>query len=319
MTAIPDVCELVTHSGSFHADEVLATAILLDLFPRADVLRSRDPDLTSPAPGRIVYDVGGVYYPEAMMFDHHQPGAPCRQDGTPFSAFGLIWRQFGRAWLARQLPSYAIEDAHSRIDVQIVRVIDLVDNGISSPGELSRYPQAMLSAAIADFAPSWLDTGDVSMNEAFDKAVAFAATVLRNRAASIGASIEADVHVREAAKKAGERPILVLERGMPWHGPILREPEFAHFKLVMHPRQGEEWIISTIPDAPGSYGTRLDLPATWAGLEGQALMQASGIEGAVFCHKKRFMAVASNGSVAGKMAIAALEIAAAEISISPET
>ena len=33
---------LVTHSGGFHADELLSSAVLTRLFPEADLLRSRD-------------------------------------------------------------------------------------------------------------------------------------------------------------------------------------------------------------------------------------------------------------------------------------
>ena len=33
---------IVTHNGKFHADEVMATAILLALFPHATLIRTRD-------------------------------------------------------------------------------------------------------------------------------------------------------------------------------------------------------------------------------------------------------------------------------------
>lgn len=36
------ITQLVTHSGGFHADELLSSVILTRLFPDATVLRSRD-------------------------------------------------------------------------------------------------------------------------------------------------------------------------------------------------------------------------------------------------------------------------------------
>lgn len=52
--------ELVTHSGAFHADEVMAGAVLKDLFPDARIIRSRDHEMIRPEIGRIVFDVGGI-------------------------------------------------------------------------------------------------------------------------------------------------------------------------------------------------------------------------------------------------------------------
>lgn len=63
-----------THSGTFHADEALAT-FLLRLLPEykdAALVRSRDPKALDEC--TIVVDVGGVYDPDALRFDHHQRG-----------------------------------------------------------------------------------------------------------------------------------------------------------------------------------------------------------------------------------------------------
>ena len=92
---IPDF--LVTHSGGFHADELLSSVVLTRLFPQARLVRSRAAEWITPATDRIIYDVGGAYDPEAGIFDHHQRGAPLRDDGQPFSSFGLIWKHFGIA------------------------------------------------------------------------------------------------------------------------------------------------------------------------------------------------------------------------------
>jgi uncharacterized UPF0160 family protein len=82
---------LVTHSGGFHADELLSSVVLTRLFPQAELLRSRERQWVTPAIDKIIYDVGGAYDTEQQIFDHHQHPSPLREDGQPFSSFGLIW------------------------------------------------------------------------------------------------------------------------------------------------------------------------------------------------------------------------------------
>ena len=63
-----------THSGTFHADEALATYLLrlLPTYANADVVRSRDPKVLDEC--TIVVDVGGVYDNDKLRYDHHQRG-----------------------------------------------------------------------------------------------------------------------------------------------------------------------------------------------------------------------------------------------------
>ena len=96
MTNTPSITWLVTHSGGFHADELMSSVVLTRLFPAARIVRSRAAEWITPSANRIIYDVGGAYDAEARIFDHHQRGAPLRDDGQPLSSFGLIWRHFGR-------------------------------------------------------------------------------------------------------------------------------------------------------------------------------------------------------------------------------
>ncbi|RKO95029.1 metal-dependent protein hydrolase, partial [Caulochytrium protostelioides] len=60
------------HSGTFHADEALAIAMLkrLPAYANATVVRTRNPAVYNAAD--IVVDVGGVYDPARHRYDHHQ-------------------------------------------------------------------------------------------------------------------------------------------------------------------------------------------------------------------------------------------------------
>ena len=74
------ITHLVTHSGGFHADELLSSVILTRLYPQAEVVRTRDERWTTPGAGKIIYDVGRLFDPAMGIFDHHQKGAPLRAD-----------------------------------------------------------------------------------------------------------------------------------------------------------------------------------------------------------------------------------------------
>ncbi|MDQ5931189.1 MAG: hypothetical protein QG674_355, partial [Patescibacteria group bacterium] len=86
----------VTHNGSFHTDDVFATATLQLFYAERDltIVRSREEkDIDS---ADIVFDVGGIYDPKTLRFDHHQKGgAGERENGIPYSSFGLIWKEYG--------------------------------------------------------------------------------------------------------------------------------------------------------------------------------------------------------------------------------
>ena len=45
---------LVTHSGGFHADELLSSVILTRLYPTAKIVRSRAPEWITPAQDRVI-------------------------------------------------------------------------------------------------------------------------------------------------------------------------------------------------------------------------------------------------------------------------
>ena len=47
---------LVTHSGGFHADELLSSVVLTRLFPQARLIRSRAPEWLAAGADRIIYD-----------------------------------------------------------------------------------------------------------------------------------------------------------------------------------------------------------------------------------------------------------------------
>jgi uncharacterized UPF0160 family protein len=45
-----------------------------------------------------------------------------------------------------------------------------------------------------------------------------------------------------------------------------------------------------VPTEVDGFESRKKMPAQWCGLKGDALVQASGVKDAIFCHKGGFMA-----------------------------
>ena len=52
---------IVTHEGSFHADDVVAAAVLSLLFNDPQIVRTRDMELINSLQNSCVVDVGEVY------------------------------------------------------------------------------------------------------------------------------------------------------------------------------------------------------------------------------------------------------------------
>lgn len=296
---------LVTHSGGFHADELLSSVILTRLFPNAEIVRTRAPEWITPAADRIIYDVGGAYDAAAQIFDHHQRGAPLRDDGQPLSSFGLVWKHYGRQYLAAAgVTSGHIDAVHAGFDINFVLPIDLVDNGALSPsGPLAGLS---LSSLLETLKPDFDDADPDADTKAFHNALAVARSFVEAGISRRAAKLRAETVVREAIDRAGTSRVLELPMGMPFR-PAIEKAGADHLLFVVHPRE-KDWCLTTIRSSDDGFDVRADLPAEWAGLTGGDLETASGVAGATFCHNGRFVAAARTREAALAMAdIAVIE------------
>lgn len=306
---------LATHSGKFHCDEVFAYAVLrlaLGLTaPGTDhvLLRTRKAELLETAD--IVWDVGGAFDAAKGRFDHHQRGAPVREDGTPWSSAGLIWQVYGERAVTALLggaASYAAAIA-AELDKSVVLRIDEQDNGVSAEGPVKK-DNLGLGRLVEDCNPAWDDpaaNGPTAGDAAFLEAARLVGNVLARRVESMRAKHEAMSIVLAAFEAAEDKRILVLERGMPWKNVI-----FSHELPVLFtisPASNGNWMVDTVPPEPGSFEQRMPLPERWAGLQNEALAEESGVADAVFVHLRRFVGAAKTQQGAMAMAKLALEAA----------
>jgi uncharacterized UPF0160 family protein len=283
---------IVTHDGNFHADDVFSIAALKSIFPGFNLIRTRD--LAVIAKADIVIDVGGEYDADAGRFDHHQRGgAGARENGIPYSSFGLIWQKYGLALCQNN------QEVANAVDDGLVSIIDAIDCG-----HVEGVAQGIsLSQTISMFNPTWQEDGD--FDACFNEAVDFARRILARFIASADGGISAKVIVAKAIENAEDPRVIVLEKYTPWKRTVHALSTEALY--MVYPSQSGQWRIQTVPVEPGSFEDRKSLPQAWAGLSGKALQEVTGIDDAMFCHNGLFIAGAETFANTMKMAAIALE------------
>ncbi|MEG0896536.1 MAG: MYG1 family protein [Ruthenibacterium sp.] len=275
MLQIPD--NAYTHSGKFHADDVFSTALLQICNPKLTVERGFHVPENFDG---IVYDIGDG------PFDHHAKGSPCRESGTQYAAFGLLWRELGADLLGSAFEA-------NRFDESFVAPLDLDDN--TGCGN-------QLANLIMAYNPAW--DADVSADACFAEAVAVAKDLLAHKIASIRSVLRAadEVHGALTKMKGG---IVRLSRFAPWKQQLI--PSRA--KFVVYPSQRGGYCAQGVPAAFGSPALRVPFPAFWAGLSEAELPAASGIDGLRFCHVGRFLITATTEEDALAACRMAMELA----------
>jgi len=283
---------IVTHNGNFHADDVFSIAALKHIFSSFKLIRTRDVELISMAD--VVVDVGGEYNPQTDRFDHHQRGgAGERENGIPFSSFGLIWQKYGLDICQGN------QDVANAVDAGLVSTIDAIDCG-----HVEGVTKGItLSHTISMFNPTWQE--DSHFDECFDEAVDFASRVLTRFIALANGGISAREIVAKAIENAADPRVIVLEKYTPWKRTVHALSEEALY--MVYPSQTGQWRIQTVPVEIGSFENRKSLPKEWAGLSDNELKDITGIDDAMFCHNGLFIAGAESFESTMKMASMALQ------------
>ena len=286
-----------THDGRFHADDVMATAILKEIF-EIELLRTRDPEVLKELD--IVYDVGDG------EFDHHQMDKEFREGGTPYAASGLIWRKFGKDVVHINEPNLSEDEVSNifrYIDRNLIESIDASDNGIRAA--MTIIPTPNISTIISNFNPPW-DADTENEDDYFHQAVKLADVVLGNALAQQISTVRAKVHIAVAFEKRPKPELLVLDRFYPWARVLNSIDREKQILFVVFPRE-EEYLLQTVRGYGGSLGNRKSLPEAWAGKRDQELNEILDIDDAIFCHSGRFIAGAKSLESIMKMADIAIE------------
>ncbi len=263
-----------THDGSFHADEVTACALLLlfDLIDMEEIVRSRN--LKELSSCEYVCDVGGIYDPKIKRFDHHQVDY-----NGPLSSAGMVLKYLKEEKILD-------EKLYSYFNRSLVMGVDAIDNGKASPvvGHCS------FSSLIANFVPPRHDADIKMFNAAFFEALGFCLGHLRRLLAKYHYIRECRDKIKVEMDKKGK--VMIFDESMPWIDSFFELDGDKHPAEFLVMPSGSQWKLRGIPP---SYDKRMQvrvpMPKEWAGLIDDELKEKSGIQGAIFCHKGRFISI----------------------------
>lgn len=312
---------IVTHSGTFHADEALAVYLLRKLprFATAPLTRTRDAAVIDGA--SIVVDVGAVYDPHTNRYDHHQRGFEETfddQHATKLSSAGLVWKHFGKEILANHYgagASTAVVDLlHTKLYDDFVEAIDGIDNGISQyPSDLKpKYKSRTdLSARVGYLNPAWNETSNnTELDARFQTASALAGKEFFERADhTFNSWLPARQVVVDALHRRTHPQLLVFDDYASWKDHLFTLEKDLNIApterpiYVIYPDESGKWRVQAVPVSPESFVSRKGLPEPWRGIRDQALSDLTGIPGCIFVHQSGFIGGNSTKEGAVRMAM----------------
>ncbi len=282
--------KIITHSGTFHADEVFACATLAIIFEKQgkefEIIRTRDMEIIKT--GDVVVDVGGIYDPENNKFDHHQPdGAGTREAGAkiPYASFGLVWKKFGEE-------AADSKEIAEKIESKIAVPIDAVDSGI--PIMNSKFEDVFdydIGRIVDCFVPSWNEI-NVKTDDMFLEAMGLARKILEREIVRAKGKLEAKKKVIEGYENAEDKRVVEFKNYYPWKEFLKPYPEPL---FVVTPREEGKWQAEAVFDGDPYFMKRKKyFPEAWAGLRDDEMAKVTGVADAVFCHTHRFLIVAKS-------------------------
>jgi len=319
---------VITHSGIFHADEVMATAIL-DILGKWNkvVTRTRNLDFINSQEGNAyIIDVGGVHSGESLRFDHHQDSfdsyfdQKSKDKGIKMSSCGLIYYHFGKELFGDR---ENVEYLHEKFYRLYLEEIDANDNGVSElkeeyTNDVFRYHKCWTSAAIVgNFNGSKVaDTGSLAQEQdnKFLQAVEQSKILLTN---ALTRFLEREDAYQDSKKIIEEaavsdihgRVMIVLDKKCDYTQ-ALRDHDKIFFGnklcLTVLPReddknqQNDKWQVHTVNMPGKKFKRKVDIIP-----EGEAKKVIG--DDLIFVHKNQFVAVTKSRHSAYELARASLE------------
>lgn len=267
----------ITHSGTFHADEVMASVILLNKFGFMRIYRTNKVNNEDA----FIYDVGfGKYDHHGIDFDK------TRDNGIKYASCGLIWHEFGKD-IIKSLGISDVDSFFETVDKNLIMDIDRDDNGQALKNEPEVKIQGIPNL-IGNFNPAW-DENDKE-NENFLKAIDFANTIFNNMINKMVAKEKARKIVEEKIEES-TGGILILDNYMPWKDIVLtsNNPKAKDILYAVFPSKRGGYNVVATPVSSGSFDVKKPFPEKWSGKENEELQKISGIDTITFCHKNLFI------------------------------
>jgi len=327
-----------THDGMFHCDEAMAVAMLrrLPAYKDAKVTRTRVPEELEKCD--VVVDVGGVYDPSTLKFDHHQRefNDALHPEGgrfgrTRLSSAGLVYKHFGKKSIASELEALGVaklsdedlDKVYLRVYENLVETLDAQDNGVPQFDGPARWTVSTdLGARVARLNKPWNVEWEhpdfPSPDVQFQKAVTLVSGEFSHavKAAALHwlparSLVEEAVGKRKSVHPSGK--IVELTKYCPWADhlhDIERDMGIeGQLLYVIYSDPNSIFRVQCVPKDKGSFVSRLPLAEAWQGLRDKALDKVTGIEGGIFVHANGF--IAGHNTRAGVISLATSTMAMA--------
>lgn len=284
----------VTHGGTFHADDVLATVMLSYIKGALKVYRTFKVDWDNVPEDAIVYDVGG------KDFDHHMPGGQGKHPGTDidYASAGLVWRTYGEEILRQfHCPENLISDVKVAVEHSLILGVDAIDNGEDAEQSQGTY----LAFVVRGCNPTW--DSEKTSDQGFLQATTLVDDIFSNVVRSCIATGKAKDKVNQSLDSRKESEILVLDRFVPWQAWVVNNPKGKEVLYVVFPDSRGGYAVQAVPKALGSFENRKPFPEAWRGHP-----EISGVDGVRFIHNAGFFAACDSLEAALALAEKAVRV-----------
>lgn len=307
----PENAELITHGGTFHADEAMAAVILEQAMPGDGELylcRVTGNGPIAEVPGQVVFDVGHG------PLDHHQKGGNgVRPNGIPYASCGLVWEKYGML-VCKSMGSADPVKVWGIVNRELILAIDAHDCGYRPelPEGVKLAPSFTLPSLIAALNPNWDES--TSYDTAFTQALNICRVALRAVIERAVSKVRAEAVVRDNINRS-ENGIMLMDCYAPWMDymypdeedePVLAK-KAADILYVVYPGNRGGYQFRVVPATPGTFDQRNHVPEAWLGLTGVELQTVTGVSDATFVHPNGFIGGAQ--TLEGCMELAAMAIA----------
>lgn len=265
---------VVTHHGTFHADDVACVAYLINEYPEAKitVVRTRE----KVADFDLMLDVGREDYigEDCIKLDHHAPECLEQkyENGVRVSAVAKLLE----CMYAKKDPMYL-----SILRKKVIWPISAQDNGQNIEGVFVN-PLCW----VRYYNPS-ADCKELA-DQYFFKAVNTACDILKRIHATIDNVLKDKDVWEKGYSSISDDGVVVLDKPMAWGEYLFNTKCEKEVKLLIFPHATRGWVLRTIPSEEDGFGAKYPLPRTWWGFQEDPYNNDHDM---IFCHNTGFMAV----------------------------
>ena len=264
--------KVATHNGTFHADEVVAIAIIEALYGPVHLIRTRNPQKFESCD--LVIDVGSKY-DGTKFFDHHQADFTLTYpNGNPYASAGLVWKHFGPSLITNTAPYGNIDEIVESV-AAIIQSIDNIDTGTIRPTEDTYHFSQFISS---------FNHLDVNNDEMQIIKFRLAVEIVHSWLLSIITKAKQDSYDKAyvISQLQGSNEYLFLDRYVNWQPVVASYNQTATtpIRRVVFPST-DSWRVQAVTDK--DY-----FPSNWRASTN--FKEVSGLSSAIFCHKAGFIA-----------------------------